>query len=115
MKQMKRVASLTPRRLLKPRQRVKKMLEDGRTDDLMDEIKPDPEVLRISGLEMTEIDDASLSKEIDAIAEIAWRAAKSNAGMDDLDALDRWHFDRACSAALVYRLCQLIKFRQGER
>jgi hypothetical protein len=108
---MKRGASLTPRRLLKPRERVKNMLEDGRTDDLIDEMKPDPEVLRIAGLDMTEIDDASLSKEIDAIAEIAWRAAESDAGMDDLDALDRWHFDRTCSAALVYRLCQLIRVR----
>lgn len=100
---------LTPAQRLRPLQRIKKLKTETRNREAATVKRPDPEVLRIAALDMTIIAEDELIQEIETIARFARDAAESDAGIDDLDQLDRWNFDKLCSPALVYRLCALIK------
>lgn len=71
--------------------------------------RPNPDTLRVADLDMTTISDDGLIEELGAIGNIAYQAAESAAGIDDVDYWDRWQFDKICSPDLVVRLCDLIQ------
>lgn len=100
---------LTPAQRLRPLQRIIKLKGEQREREIAAAKRPDPEVLRIAALDMTIIADDELIQEIETIARFARNAAESDAGIDDLDQIDRWNYEKLCSPALVYRLCALIK------
>lgn len=99
---------LTPAADRKPRNLYAELTYSGSTGNALEvRTRPSDRALRIAGLDFTNASDDALIDILEQVREIAFQAAESSAGIDDVDYWDRWQFDKICSPELVVRLCDL--------